>query len=72
MIYDDAHEISQGVYGAVYETLISRMIFIATQLEKKIRFVCHFSNCLANARDFGEWAGMTKSNIYQLFSKRKN
>ena len=65
MIYDDAHEISQGVYGAVYETLISRMIFIATQLEKKIRFVC-LSNCLANARDFGEWAGMTKSNIYNF------
>ena len=65
MIYDESHEISQGIYGAVYETLISRMIFIATQLEKKIRFVC-LSNCLANARDFGEWAGIAKSNIYNF------
>ncbi|CAI1964349.1 hypothetical protein SEUBUCD650_0E02620 [Saccharomyces eubayanus] len=65
MIYDDSHEISQGVCGAVYETLISRMIFIATQLEKKIRFIC-LSSCLANARDFSEWVGITKSNIFNF------
>ncbi|EJS43942.1 brr2p [Saccharomyces arboricola H-6] len=69
MIYDDTHEISQGVQGAVYETVISRMIFIATQLEKKTRSLC-LSSCLANARDFGEWAGITKSNIYN-FSPRE-
>ncbi|CAI4060676.1 hypothetical protein SKDZ_05G2530 [Saccharomyces kudriavzevii ZP591] len=65
MIYDDSHGISQGVCGAVYETVISRMIFIATQLEKKTRFVC-LSSCLANARDLGEWIGMKKSNIYNF------
>lgn len=41
------------------------MIFIATQLEKKIRFIC-LSNCLANARDFSEWVGITKSNIFNF------
>lgn len=64
-IYDDIQEISGGISGAVYETIISRMTFISTQLEKDARFVA-LGSCLANGRDFGEWIGASKNNIFNF------
>lgn len=65
VIYDDVHEINRGLFGAVYETLISRMTFISTQLERNTRVVA-LGSCLANGRDFGEWIGVSKNNIYNF------
>lgn len=64
-IYDDAHEVSNGLYGAVYEAVISRLSFISNQLEKKTRVVT-LSSSVANGRDFGEWLGVSKNNIFNF------
>lgn len=65
VIYDDVHEINHGLSGAVYEVLISRMAFITNQLENRQRVVA-LSSCLGNGRDFGEWLGVRKSNIFNF------
>ncbi|SJM82207.1 probable Pre-mRNA-splicing helicase BRR2 [Zygosaccharomyces bailii] len=65
VIYDDIHEISRGMFGAVYETLISRMTFISTQLEKTTRIVA-LGSCLANGRDLGDWIGAPRNNIFNF------
>lgn len=65
IIYDDAHEISSGLTGAIYEAVISRMSFISTQLDKETRIVT-LSSCVANGRDFGEWLGVNKSHIFNF------
>ncbi|GAV52508.1 hypothetical protein ZYGR_0AG04990 [Zygosaccharomyces rouxii] len=69
-IYDDVQEISGGMTGAVYETVISRMTFISTQLEKDTRFVA-LGSCLANGRDFGEWIGASRNNIFNFSPQEK-
>ncbi|CCH61478.1 hypothetical protein TBLA_0E04240 [Henningerozyma blattae CBS 6284] len=65
LLYDDIQEIGNGYYGAIYECIISRMLFIATQLEKHIRFVC-LGSCLANAMDIGQWLDIKKDNVYNF------
>ncbi|KAI9710141.1 MAG: DEIH-box ATPase [Bogoriella megaspora] len=54
--------------GFVYETIVSRMQSIRTQLESDMRIVA-LSVSLANARDLGEWIGASKHTIYN-FSPR--
>lgn len=70
LILDDAHEISNGTKGAAYENIISRMIFISAQLETDLRIV-GLSTSLANGRDFGEWIGVKKNNIFNFSSQEK-
>lgn len=65
LIYDDAHELSGGPLGAIYEVVISRMNFISTQLEKETRVVT-LSSSVANGRDLGEWLGVSKNHIYNF------
>lgn len=65
MILDNAHLIGDGVSGAVYEHIVSRMTFISAQLETSLRIIA-LANSLANSRDFGEWIGASKENIYNF------
>lgn len=65
VIYDDAHEVNRGLFGAVYETIISRVTFITNQLEKETRIVA-LASCIADGRDFGEWIGVNKGNVFNF------
>lgn len=69
-IVDDVHTIGNGFEGTIYETIISRMRFMSIQLEKDIRIV-GLSTSLANGRDFGEWLGVNKNEIYNFSSKER-
>ncbi|KAL6941353.1 hypothetical protein ACO0RG_002482 [Hanseniaspora osmophila] len=70
IIFDDAHEVSNPIFGSIYESLISRMVLMHTQLETNLRIVS-LSNTLSNARDFGEWMGIPKTNIYNFSPTEK-
>ncbi|SCV00381.1 LAME_0G09340g1_1 [Lachancea meyersii CBS 8951] len=65
LILDEAHMVGDGLTGAIYENIISRMNFIAAQLETGLRIV-GLSNCVANSRDFGEWMSVRKENIFNF------
>ncbi|KAK6461928.1 RNA helicase-related protein required for pre-mRNA splicing [Scheffersomyces coipomensis] len=65
LICDDVHEVGNGLKGAVYESVIARMRFVSAQLEKELRIVA-LSTPMANSRDFGEWIGCSKSNIFNF------
>ena len=54
-IVDEIHLIG-GELGPVMEVITSRIRFMASQLEKRIRIVA-LSTSLGNARDLGEWIG---------------
>lgn len=68
-IADEIHLIGGNV-GPTYEVIISRMRFIAAQLEHKIRIVA-LGVSLANALDLGEWMGCTKNTIFNFSPKSR-
>lgn len=70
LIADDVHLIGNGLAGAVYENIISRMVFISAQLETNLRLV-GLASSLASSRDFGEWMGVSKSNIFNFSSQER-
>jgi pre-mRNA-splicing helicase BRR2 len=61
-IADDVHLLG-GQGGYIYETVISRMNAMASQLETKIRMI-GLSVSLGNGRDMGEWIGAKKEFIF--------
>ncbi|KAL9003427.1 MAG: hypothetical protein Q9188_003696 [Gyalolechia gomerana] len=63
-IADELHMLGgQGGFG--YEIIVSRMHYIALQMESNMRIV-GLSVSLSNARDIGEWLGATKHTIYNF------
>lgn len=69
-IMDELHFVGGGQYGPTIEIVMSRMRFIAADMEKKsseqqprhrMRFL-GISNSVANARDVGEWMGASASD----------
>ena len=68
-IADEIHLIGGNV-GPTYEVIISRMRFIAAQLEHKIRII-GLGVSLANALDLGEWIGCTKNTIFNFSPKSR-
>lgn len=62
-IIDELHLIG-GQGGPVLEVIVSRMRYIASQVENKIRIVA-LSASLANAKDLGEWIGAS-SNLFNF------
>lgn len=64
-IFDDAHMIGAGEAGLIYESIVSRMRLISAQLGNDLRFV-GLSSSLANGRDFAEWFGCTKQNVFNF------
>lgn len=63
-IADELHMLG-GQGGFVYEIIVSRMHYIALQMENGMRII-GLSVSLSNARDIGEWIGATKHTIYNF------
>ncbi|TYZ63781.1 hypothetical protein PybrP1_001841 [[Pythium] brassicae (nom. inval.)] len=73
LIMDELHLVGGGQYGPTIEVVLSRMRFIAADVEKKrsssselasrprMRFL-GLSNSVANARDVGEWMGASAAD----------
>ncbi|KAL8774696.1 MAG: hypothetical protein Q9209_000635 [Squamulea sp. 1 TL-2023] len=63
-IADELHMLG-GQWGIIYEIIVSRMHYIALQMESSMRIV-GLSVSLSNARDIGEWLGANKHNVYNF------
>ncbi|CAH9099603.1 unnamed protein product [Cuscuta epithymum] len=63
-IIDELHLIG-GQGGPVLEVIVSRMRYIASLPDKKIRIVA-LSTSLANAKDLGEWIGATSHGLFNF------
>ena len=63
-IIDELHLIG-GQGGPVLEVIVSRMRYIASQGENKIRIVA-LSTSLANAKDLGEWIGASSHGLFNF------
>ncbi|KAL8963038.1 MAG: hypothetical protein Q9193_000655 [Seirophora villosa] len=63
-IADELHMLG-GQAGFIYEIIVSRMHYIALQMESNMRIV-GLSVSLSNARDIGEWLGASKHTIYNF------
>ncbi|KAK6455315.1 RNA helicase-related protein required for pre-mRNA splicing [Scheffersomyces xylosifermentans] len=70
LIADDSHMIGNENAGAFYEAVIARMRFISAQNQSSLRIVA-LSSPIANGKDFAEWIGCTKQNIYNFDPKEK-
>ncbi|KAK4370819.1 hypothetical protein RND71_010294 [Anisodus tanguticus] len=63
-IVDELHLIGdQG--GSVLEVIVSRVRYISSQIENKIRIVA-LSTSLANAKDLGDWIGATSHGLFNF------
>lgn len=54
-----------GQGGPVLEVIVSRMRYIASQIENKIGIVA-LSTSLANAKDIGDWIGATSHGLFNF------
>ncbi|WCJ44783.1 U5 small nuclear ribonucleoprotein helicase putative [Euphorbia peplus] len=63
-IVDELHLIG-GEGGPILEVIVSRMRYIASQTENKIRIVA-LSSSLANAKDLGEWIGASSHGLFNF------
>lgn len=64
LIADEVHLVSREV-GPTYEVIISRTRYVSAQTENKTRIVaCGVS--LANAKDLGEWMGVSNHAIFNF------
>lgn len=65
VIADDAHMVG-GLGGAVYEVVVSRFRFMATQLELENFRIVALSVSLANAKDFAKWIGASSQSTFNF------
>ncbi|CAM6097360.1 unnamed protein product [Calypogeia fissa] len=63
-LVDELHLIG-GEGGPVLEVIVSRMRYISSQPESKIRIVA-LSTSLANAKDLGEWIGASSHGLFNF------
>ncbi|KAG7592451.1 P-loop containing nucleoside triphosphate hydrolase [Arabidopsis thaliana x Arabidopsis arenosa] len=63
-IVDELHLIG-GQGGPVLEVIVSRMRYISSQVNNKIRIVA-LSTSLANAKDLGEWIGASSHGLFNF------
>eukprot|EP01018_Ginkgo_biloba_P013775 Gb_27895 [translate_table: standard] len=63
-IVDELHLIG-GEGGPILEVVVSRMRYISSQIENRIRIVA-LSTSLANAKDLGEWIGATAHGLFNF------
>jgi len=63
-IVDEMHLIG-GPHGPALEVVTSRMRYISSQLEQPIRVVA-LAASLANARDLGDWLGVTNHAMFNF------
>lgn len=65
VVADDVHLVGNGSAGVVYETVLSRLRFMAAHMERDLRIVA-LSQPLLNGRDVGEWLGCSKTSIFNF------
>lgn len=65
VIADHAHMLGSGENGPIIEVVLSRMRFVATQLERPIRIVA-LAASVANAKDMAAWLGCSGHNTYNF------
>lgn len=66
VVADDAHLVSSGENGgAAYETVLSRMRLMSAHLKLDLR-IAALSHPLLYGRDFGEWLGCIKQDIFNF------
>ncbi|KAJ1925898.1 Pre-mRNA splicing [Tieghemiomyces parasiticus] len=66
VLADDLHMIGSAS-GPTYEVVVSRMRFMAAQLQNGLRLV-GLATSLANARDVGDWLGVADSAAFFNFN----
>ena len=66
LIVDEMHLIG-GEVGPVLEVVISRMRYISSQTDNKIRILA-LSTSLANAKDLAEWIGCSHHGLFNFHS----
>ncbi|OZJ04536.1 hypothetical protein BZG36_03995 [Bifiguratus adelaidae] len=64
VIIDEIHLLG-GDRGPILEVIVSRMNYIGSQLERKIRIV-GLSTALANARDLADWLGIKDVGLFNF------
>jgi activating signal cointegrator complex subunit 3 len=64
VILDEIHLLGVD-RGPVLEIIVSRMRFIATQMNRDVRFV-GLSTALANPRDLADWLGIGEVGVYNF------
>lgn len=65
VVADDVHLVGSSTVGAVYETVLSRVRFMAVHLLREIRIVA-LSFPLIYGREFSEWLGVSKKQVYNF------
>lgn len=65
LIADDVHQVGFASCGTVYETVLTRMRFMAGHLESDLRILA-LSFPLIYAREVGEWLGCSKKKVYNF------
>ena len=69
-IVDELHMIG-GKDGPTLEIVLSRIRYISSQLERHIRIIA-LSSSLANAKDVGEWLGISTQYIYNFTPQNRS
>lgn len=64
IIFDEIHLLGQE-RGAVQEVIVSRMNYIATQLDKTVRMI-GLSTAMANGADVANWFGVKKNFMFNF------
>lgn len=64
VIIDEIHLLG-GDRGPILEVIVSRMNYISSQIDKKIRIV-GLSTALANAGDLGDWLGIEDVGLFNF------
>ncbi|CBZ54476.1 RNA helicase-related protein required for pre-mRNA splicing, related [Neospora caninum Liverpool] len=64
LLVDDLHLLNSPV-GSTLEICLSRTRYISAQLQRPIRIVA-MANSLANAKDVGDWLGVSSSGLFNF------
>ncbi|KAG7195644.1 DEIH-box ATPase [Scheffersomyces spartinae] len=66
LIVDDVHGVGNGMMSFAYESLITRMRFMSTQVKNLKLRIIGLSSPLVYGRDFGEWLGCLKKFVFNF------
>ncbi|GMH32834.1 hypothetical protein BSKO_00668 [Bryopsis sp. KO-2023] len=64
MVFDEIHLLGSD-RGPIIEVIVSRMRYIASQLQTKVRFL-GLSTALANAPDVADWMGVDEQGLFNF------
>jgi pre-mRNA-splicing helicase BRR2 len=70
IIADDCHTIGYGFQGTLYECSLSRLSYINSNLENKLRFIL-LSSSIASYKDIADWINIPKTNIFDFDARER-